>query len=162
MALTNPRVYTWTPDPDWPSQPFIAGEGFANPNISYLYHLEAGDGHRIPFPRGILAAETYWNAQTCRVGLYVETGGQPHQGVDYVMDIMVSGDRRLSAQIADAYRQISPGSPRLPYFGMIGGGVGQGVVAVARPSPIASESHWEERVALGERHAVVHYDYLPA
>ena len=162
MALENPRVYSWIPDRNWPSQPFVTGEGLGSRRDPTRHHLTAGDGHRIPFPHPILQSEQYWNSSGVRVALFVQSDNRPYHGVDYVMEIHITGDRRLLQRISSAVQEVSPGSPRLPYFGLIGGGVAQGVVAPFRPSDLGREGHWTSEVELENSTAVVRYDYLPA
>ncbi len=155
MSLVNPRAYQWTPDPNWPGAPFVAGEYHGDPSYAYNRWLEAGDGHRVPFPRRILRAETYWYCQTCRVRVLIEDGIRPtFPGVNYWMEINVSGRRRLSDQALQALRRFVP---RTPQFGP----AGQVVMGVFRPSDLAGESHWTQRVRRWEGEVVVRYTYLP-
>jgi len=159
MALTQPRIYEWTPDPLRPGAPFVTGEGLGDPRRPYPYHLRAGDGHRIPFPTRILDSDYYWERRRCRVRLFVEDGVRPqYPGVNYVMEIQLSGHKSLTRTAREAMSRITVGVPRTPQLGP----VGQLVMAVFRPSPLAAEGHWTDRVSLGAgQTVVVRYDYLP-
>ena len=158
MALASPRTYEWTPDPLWPGAPFVTGEGLGSRSYRYPHHLTAGDGRKIPFPLSILRSEGYWLRQRCRVRLFVEDGVRPrYPGVQYVMEIHTTGNKRLVDRARAALREITPGIPRTPQFGP----VGQGIMAALRPRDVARESHWTERIQLAGRSATVRYDYLP-
>jgi len=155
MALVNPRVYQWVPDPNRPGAPFVSAEYHGDPSYPHLRWLEAGDGHRVPFPRRILRDERYWYCQSCRVRVLVEDGNRPaYPGVNYAMEINASGRRRLSDQARQALQRIMP---RTPQFGP----AGQVVMGIFRPSPLAGESHWTQRVRRWDGEVVVRYTYLP-
>lgn len=155
MALVNPRRYHWTPDPDWPSAPFSSGEGYGDPRFPQLRWLEAGDGHRIPFPRRILSQESYWYCQVCRVLILVEDGiGRQYHGIHYAMDVEVSGRRRLSDHARQAAERFMP---RTPQFGP----VGQVIMGVFRAAPVARDLRWDQRIRRLNDEVVVRYAYLP-
>lgn len=160
MALVDPRIYNWEPNPNWPGHPFVrVTEG--NPRYPFAYHLAAADGTHVPFPREILRQERYWLSRSARVRLFVQHGDQPYRGVSHVMEIQLSGQRSLTSDVSALMQRISPGIPRLPYFNPLLGGVGQGIMSVFRPSQLAGESHWTEEVTVDSETFQVHYDYLP-
>src|SRR5689334_7965397 len=97
--LTNPRFYTWVPDSDVTrAQPFVEAETIRLAMSGPRRCLVAGDGHRIPFPRRILDSDHYLHSSSCRVGLFVVSGGYP--AADYVMEIHLAGDRHTIERIA--------------------------------------------------------------
>ncbi len=57
-------------------------------------------------------------------------------------------------------RRISPGIPRMPHVNPLLGGVGQAIMSVFRPSPMAGESHWTRDVSVDGRSFRVRYTYL--
>jgi hypothetical protein len=156
MALVDPRRYSWEIDPNWPNNPFVVREQLGDPNDprSGRTALTAGDGHRIPFPLCVFCSEYYWRRRNCRVLLMVEDGVSPqYPGINYVMEINLSGNRELSDEIRPYLRRI----PRTPQFGP----VGQVAMSMFIPSDLASEQHWAESVRFWQSSAVVRYDYLP-
>lgn len=160
MALVDPRIVNWVPNASWPGHPFVR-VGAGNPRYPYPYHLTAGDGAHVPFPRSILRQERYWLSRSARVRLFVQEGGQPYAGVSHVMEIQLSGRRSLTSDVSELMRRISPGIPRLPHVNPLLGGVGQGIMSIFRPSPLAGEAHWTEDVTADDRRFRVRYDFLP-
>jgi len=156
MSLVRPRTYQWVPDPNWPGAPFVTAESNPDPNYPYNRWLQADDGHRVPFPRRVLRAESYWYCQTCRVRVLIEDGRSPtFPGVNYWMEINVSGRRRLSDQAAQVLRRW--GGPRTPQFGV----PGQVAMSVLHPSDLAGETHWNQRIRRWDGEVMVRYTYLP-
>jgi hypothetical protein len=160
MALVDPRIYNWVPNANWPGHPFARVAG-GDPRYPYPYHLAAADRALVPFPRAILRQERYWISRSARVRLFVQEGGQPHAGVSHVMEIQLSGQRSVTADVSELMRRISPGMPRLPHVNPLYGGIAQGFLSVFRPSPMAGEAHWTEEVTVDGSSFRVHYDFLP-
>jgi hypothetical protein len=161
MALVDPRIYSWVPNTNWPSHPFVTGEGLGSPRYPFLYHLLAADRRRVPFPRSILRQERYWLARSARVRLFVQEGNSPYAGASHYMEIQLSGERSLTSDVSDLMRRISPGIPRMPHVNPLLGGIGQGIMSIFRPSPLAGEAHWTRRYEREAGNLTVRYTYLP-
>lgn len=162
--LTMPRVFNWQPTGPRSQRPFVEGETY-RARLDIRRYLIAGDRHRIPFPRRILDADGYYNAESCRVRLFVQTDGRPYPGIDYVMEIHLPGNRGIlgrAARIAlsplNTLRTVSGGASALT--GPLAAGVTVGANILLDPSPVGSERHWTERAVLNNGPAVIRYDFL--
>lgn len=171
-----PQCYEWVPNanPEAPGQPFVEPETLSGLG-PYRHHLLASDGHRLPFPLGIIRSNRYCRATHCRALVLSQSdfsGRRP--GLDYVMEIRLTDPPHVQEIIdtADALGIIVPtsgsglfiaGLEALGYAAATAAtAVAAGVTVLTTPNPnTGSDIVSRVRVPLTTGTVTLQYEYLP-
>jgi hypothetical protein len=171
------RIYDWVPN----ANPSAAGQPFVEPETMgaqgpFPHHLIAGDGHRLPFPLRIIDSRHYRRADRCRVRLFAQSdlssGRRP--GIDYFMEIHLSGESHLFDQAAEAGQALGVIPPTTGpglFRGLLGAlglsacveaaALTAGATVLLAPDPYAApESTWQRRVQLSTGSVTIQYELL--
>ncbi|MBS1826048.1 MAG: hypothetical protein JST93_12065 [Acidobacteria bacterium] len=168
-----PQNYEWAPNPnpEAPGQPFVEPETLSGLG-PYRHHLLASDGHRVPFPLGILRSNRYCRATHCRALVLSQSdfsGRRP--GLDYVMEIRITDPPHVQEIIdtADALGVIVPtsgsgllvaGLEALGYTAATAAtAVLAGVTVLTTPNPnTGADVIWQDRVQISTGTVTVQYE----